>query len=132
MARRKRGGGGRSGGGSGGSSGGGGGGVDWTNLPEWQGALAQALGRLRLETEGDLDRFATRVQNEARRLAPVDTGRLRSSIQRGPLQRDRLGAFVEVGTNVAYAPFVEFGTFRSPGQPYLRPALLQAATRGLR
>lgn len=65
------------------------------------------------------------VQNTARGLCPVDTGRLRSSIFSRPGQ-DSAGYFVDVGTNVEYAAFVEFGTSRSRAQPYLVPALAHA------
>ena len=89
-------------------------------------ALPAALNRIKLRTEGDLSRLGLLVQNEARKLAPVDTGRLRASIQHTP-GRDSKGAYVDVGTNVEYAVFVEYGTSRSPAQPYMRPALLLAA-----
>lgn len=59
------------------------------------------------------------VEAKAKQLAPVRTGRLRSSIhttQKNP-------KLVLVGSNVRYAPFVEFGTVKTPAQPYLRPAL---------
>lgn len=89
--------------------------------------LVAALRRVQLRTEGQLVQLGLAVQNEARKLCPVDTGRLRASIQSSGLQRDTRGAYVQVGTNVFYAGFVEFGTRRSPAQPYMRPALLQAA-----
>jgi HK97 gp10 family phage protein len=69
-----------------------------------------------------LTRLALTVQNEARRRAPVDTGRLRSSIT-FTLDTDRRGLVARVGTNVDYAAHVEFGTRHSRAQPYLRPAL---------
>lgn len=70
----------------------------------------------------DLTRRAVRVETAAKRLAPVDTGRLRSSISR-ELGRDGQGLVAVIGTNVHYAPHVEFGTVRMRAQPYLRPAL---------
>lgn len=51
------------------------------------------------------------VASEARERCPIDTGRLRRSIQPG--RPEKLGPDswrVEVGTNVEYAPYVEFGT----------------------
>lgn len=93
----------------------------------FQRGLRQALAGMRLRTERDLVVLGLKVQNRARQLAPVDTGRLRSSIQSTGLQRDARGAYVDVGTNVFYAGFVEFGTRRQGAQPYLRPALLEAA-----
>tara|TARA_Y100000310_G_scaffold276879_1_gene294335 strand:+ start:6142 stop:6537 length:396 start_codon:yes stop_codon:yes gene_type:complete len=48
---------------------------------------------------------AVKLEGEVRKATPVDTGRLRSSIF-----SDFSGGGAVVGTNVRYAPFVEFGT----------------------
>ena len=63
------------------------------------------------------------VEADAKRKAPVDTGRLRGSITNEV--RKIAGAVLEgrVGTNVDYAKYVELGTSRQDPQPYLRPAL---------
>ncbi len=72
------------------------------------------------------------VQGTAKRLCPVDTGRLRNSIEVTPIEN---GA--DVGTNVEYAAYVEYGTGKKGDpsvehredwegqapQPYLYPAL---------
>lgn len=50
---------------------------------------------------------ALNVQKGAKRRCPVDTGRLRSSITIQPYNG---GFTMQVGTNVKYAPSVEFGT----------------------
>lgn len=92
-------------------------------------AIQEALDGLVLQSEDDLQRMALRVQNTARQLCPVDTGRLRSSIMASGLERDRRGVYVEVGTNVKYAEAVETGTRHSPAQPFLRPALLAEMRR---
>ena len=84
-----------------------------------------------------------RVEGDAKRLCPVDTGRLRSSITttRG---YDRGNCVATIGTNVEYAPYVEFGTGQrgdpavshrqdwlgQPPQPYLRPALIGTTAHG--
>lgn len=73
----------------------------------------------------ELARRAIRVESAAKRLAPVDTGRLRSSIT-WRLERDSAGLMAVVGTNVHYAPYQEFGTSRMPAHPFLRPALMAA------
>lgn len=57
------------------------------------------------------------IETRAKFLCPVDTGNLRRSIT-----SDVDGLTAEIGTNVHYAPHVEFGTRRSKAQPYLRPA----------
>lgn len=91
-------------------------------------SLARELKRMELRTESDLARFGILVQNGARVRCPVDTGRLRASIMSTP-GRDGRGPYVDIGTNVEYAPFVEYGTMRTRAQPYLRPALMDAARR---
>ena len=49
----------------------------------------------------------------------VDTGRLRASITHQVSEEEKA---VYVGTNVEYAPYVELGTSRMQGWPYLKPA----------
>lgn len=61
---------------------------------------------------------AANTQNTAQALAPVDTGRLRSSIstrETGPLT-------FEVYTNLEYAPYQEYGTRYQSGTSFMRPA----------
>lgn len=100
--------------------------VDFTNADEWRKALRDAVAKIELRSTADLQRVAIAVQNEARQLCPVDTGRLRSSIQH-VMGEDARGPYADVGTNVVYAPYVEYGTSRQAAQPYMRPALLLAA-----
>lgn len=52
-----------------------------------------------------LRKGAMKVQADAKRAAPADTGRLRQSIVVNEIQ----GGYT-VGTNVEYAPYVEYGT----------------------
>src|SRR5262249_3454469 len=85
----------------------------------------------------DLVRRAIRVEAQAKRNASqpppsvpgrgpaVRTGRLRGSIT-WRLGADSRSPYVDVGTAVFYAPFVELGTSRMAARPFLRPAL-QAA-----
>ena len=54
----------------------------------------------------------------AQEKVPVKTGRLKSSLA---VREETNGASVE--TDVFYAPFVEFGTVKTPAQPYLFPAV---------
>lgn len=93
--------------------------------------LRQAVGRLKLDTEADLIRLGQRAVRNMRQLCPVDTGRLRNSL--GMTQgRDGKGLFIDVGTNVEYAPPVEYGTSRQAAQPFVRPGLAEAVQQGLR
>jgi len=77
------------------------------------------------------------IADEAQRLAPVDTGLLRDSIQVTDDLDARLygkvnggGFSVYVGPvgstedgDVFYARFIEFGTVLRPAEPFMRPAI---------
>ena len=63
------------------------------------------------------------LETEAKRLCPVDTGRLRGSITGVVLEISEDIIDGRVGTNVEYAKKVELGTSMQSSQPYLRPAL---------
>lgn len=90
-----------------------------------------ALRRLFESPEGDIGKElvkrALRVQRRAKQIAPVDTGRLRSSVEY-EVGRDSRGLVARIGTDVTYAVYLEFGTRRMAPRPFLRPAL-QAAQR---
>jgi hypothetical protein len=64
----------------------------------------------------DIERRCIAVESMAKRLCPVDTGRLRASISH-TLGEDDGEVVGYVGSNVVYAPPVEFR------RPFLRPAL---------
>lgn len=75
----------------------------------------------------ELERRALQVERAAKQLCPVDTGRLRASINHR-LEADGQGLVAIIGSDVEYAPYVEFGTRYMRAQPYLRPALNAAVT----
>lgn len=58
------------------------------------------------------------IQAGAKLRSPVDTGHLKRNINVEKI--DDLNG--KVSTRVEYAPFVEFGTSKSPAQPFLFPA----------
>ena len=69
-----------------------------------------------------LDDTADAISLAAQRIVPVDTGRLRGSIN---VKRRKLNK--RIGTNVEYAAFVEYSSPTGSGpnggpKPYLRPA----------
>lgn len=65
-----------------------------------------------------LEIIGGKAESYAKKLCPVDTGRLRNSIT-----HQQMDEHTEVvGTNVEYAPYVELGTHRMKAKPYLRPA----------
>lgn len=90
---------------------------------------------VQIATVKGVKRAGLLVQGDAQRLVPVDTGRLRTSITT-TVEETPTGAVAEVGTNVFYAPYVEYGTGKrgddavshrqdwigQAPQPFLRPA----------
>ena len=59
------------------------------------------------------------VEGQAKELAPVDTGNLKASITSRVVRNAAI-----VGTNVEYAPYMEYGTrFIPEGRPFLRVSL---------
>lgn len=61
--------------------------------------------------------MALDIEKDAKTACPVDTGNLRASIT-STIGEDE----ATVGTNVEYAPYVEFGTWKMKAQPFLIPA----------
>lgn len=104
----------------------------FTRLVFQQAALAALLSGPQGAVAKHMLQLAQRVERRAKQLAPVDTGRLRASITSGladtGLSFGLGGHSAEsvvalVGTDVDYAPHVEYGTYRMAAQPFLRPAL---------
>lgn len=79
------------------------------------------MGQVRREMGKRHAEAGATVQNEAKRQAPVDTGRLRASITH---EAEEDG--VIIGTNVHYAIYQELGTRYMNPQPYLVPGLLSS------
>ena len=72
--------------------------------------------------EAAADDIGVRIRSTAQRLAPVDTTRLRDSIEHEVEQLASHRLETIVGTNVEYAPYQEMGTSMMAANPYLRPA----------
>ena len=89
------------------------------------------------ELRGALRAGGEIIAEEARRLAPVDTGTLKNSITvmddrdariYGKVNLPAMSVYVgPVGStddgDVYYAKFQEFGTIRNAAQPFMRPAI---------
>lgn len=78
------------------------------NTREYERGLRRYFGRMSDDVARAVDRTRIDVQNEARRLVPVDSGRLRSSIVSRAEGGGRSLGYV-VGSNVVYARAIEFG-----------------------
>jgi phage gpG-like protein len=94
--------------------------------------------------ERGLEAIGLTAEGYAKKLCPVDTGRLRNSIthatkhnsgkihsysdDEGNSFSDNVGqvssdSYVCIGTNVEYAAAIELGTHNHGAQPYLKPAM---------
>ena len=67
--------------------------------------------------ERSLEIIGLTAEKYAKEITPVQTGRLRNSIT-----HEVDGKEVFIGSNVEYAPHVEYGTIHQKAQPYLIPA----------
>ncbi len=88
--------------------------------------LEKALNRLRSRGRDGIGEAvmtgAFIIEGAAKSYAPVDTGALRSSINATLVSSIGTTAEAEISPDVHYAGYVEFGTYRMPAQPYMRPA----------
>ena len=99
--------------------------VDWKALEKIGRGLRAAPGIIQEELGKAVTELAFVIEGHAKKLCPVDTGLLRSSIL--PVVESWAEAYV--GTNVKYAIFVEYGTRKTKAQPYLEPAFLEGKRR---
>lgn len=78
--------------------------------------ISQAgLARIQAEAARVVAQVVDEIAEDARRLAPVDTGALRSSISAEP-------STGRVTASSDHAAYVELGTRHMRAQPFLRPA----------
>jgi len=73
--------------------------------------IVEAVGKGIAKAAFDMEAHAVRI-------VPVDTGRLRNSIS---VKVE--GNSIILGANTEYDIHVEYGTFRTRAQPYIRPAI---------
>jgi HK97 gp10 family phage protein len=88
--------------------------------------VTKAVAKLEGYEQSVIDRVTTQTKNSAfkveagaKKRCPVDTGRLRASLN---TQFSDGGMEADIGTNVHYSKYVEFGTRKMRAQPYLFPA----------
>ena len=78
----------------------------------------QVTSAMKSAVEAALEEIGIVAEGAAKRLCPVDTGRLRNSITHALMGDDS----VAIGTNVEYAIYVHEGTSRHKGVPFLTQA----------
>lgn len=75
--------------------------------------------RITTSNEEALRELGEEMKTRMKAAVPVDTGKLRDSID-----VEKKGKGITVGPRgVDYAGYVEYGTSRSPAQPYIRPVV---------
>jgi len=89
-------------------------------IPEALSKLKKYQFKKKEQIKQELIKGAFRVEALAKDNVPVDTGRLRGSITVNP--SDIALLVTRVGSDVKYAPYVEFGTKVMEARPYLFPA----------
>jgi HK97 gp10 family phage protein len=101
--------------------------VEFRGLEALRSFLAQGPNRCRRMAEAMVRSLALKVLREARRRAPVRTGRLRASISAQPERRLAANeAAWRVQASAPYAGYVEYGAGRSRPRPFLGPSVLLA------
>ena len=77
----------------------------------------EVLSALEKAKKRGLEAIGLVAEGYAKKITPVDTGRLRNSISHAV---EKEAAYI--GTNVEYAPYVELGTSKMAPRPFLKPA----------
>lgn len=83
----------------------------------------EVIAQFESESETLSDVWADLAMKQAKQLAPVDTGRLRSEIHVVKIDRWER----ELVSPTEYAAFQEYGTVRNPAHPYMTPAAMETA-----
>lgn len=95
--------------------------IDFRKIERLKKAIKRAPSLITEELGNAVRDLVLLVEAEAKKLCPVDTGKLRASIT--PVIESWAAGYV--GTNTHYAPHVEYGTRKMDAQPFLEPAFLE-------
>ena len=95
--------------------------IDFRKIERLQKAIKRAPALITEELGNAVRDLVLLVEAEAKKLCPVDTGKLRASIT--PVIESWAAGYM--GTNTHYAPHVEYGTRKMDAQPFLEPAFLE-------
>ena len=95
-------------------------------LNEWNGWVKGTPKQIIRGVDKELNRTGSSVQGNAKQLAPVDTGRLRGSINKefnvNPALRQ-----VFIFSSLHYAAYQDYGTIKNRANPYLIPSFNKEA-----
>jgi HK97 gp10 family phage protein len=80
--------------------------------------IPEVIAEVEANAQKTVARIARDMAEDARSRAPVRTGHLRDSID-----AKASGKSAEFVAAASYAGFVEFGTYRTPAQPFMSPAI---------
>ena len=81
-------------------------GISLTGIKQLEGKLNNLTTILQKDVSNEINASALKIENKAKRLAPVNFGKLRNSIA---LSKESDLTYT-VAANASYAPYVEFGT----------------------
>lgn len=72
------------------------------------------------EVKEEVRDTALKIEKDAKRRAPVDTGNLRRQIR-----SDIDGYNATISSNADYSAYIEYGTYKMSAQPYMTPAFMK-------
>lgn len=91
--------------------------------------LEQVPKELEEDVEGVLQAVSQTIEVDAKRKAPIDTGKLRQSIKSERVDNKTYRIRANATGLAPYAPFIEFGTRFMRAQPFLFPAFFSGRKR---
>ena len=89
------------------------------DITEFTSHAGEVSSEMKEAIQAALKEISEQAQSYATMLCPVDTSRLKNSIE-----ADYDSDTAYIGTNVEYAGYVELGTRKMKSQPFIRPAVL--------
>jgi len=96
------------------------------SLRKWKKAMGAMSGiKMNRIIANETGKLAKQMEIFAKGKVPVDTGRLRASIQARRLGTVKSGVSYTIVATAPYASDVEYGTSKQRSQPYMRPAYRQ-------
>ncbi|MEK6479608.1 HK97-gp10 family putative phage morphogenesis protein [Catalinimonas sp. 4WD22] len=101
--------------------------ISKTHLRDFSRKIDKANSHVKEQVKKEFQMATLEVETKAKQRVPVDTGRLRSSIQS---DFSNIGKFLtRVFTNVEYSKWIEFGSSRMKAKPFLNPAFQEVKAK---